>query len=323
MSIKNTLRKSLKKRSFTKSIWRALHLANVTWLKLRYSDEAYFKKVYKRSNGEELDFENPRTFDEKQLWLKMYYRDPKCVICADKYKVREYVESKGLGHILNPLYGVYDKASDIEWDKLSNEFYMKCNHMSGSNVRCNDLKTFDKMKAAKTLTRGLKHDYSLDSREWVYHDIERKIIVEAILESKDKTPLVDYRFLCSNGKCEYMFIDIDTAGEDGSHLAEAKRNVYDRDMNLMDVTVSRPRFDASLVEKPSNFDTMVEYAEKLAGDFPFCRVDLYNIDGNILFGEITFFHAGGLSRITPNEWRYTLGDSIDLSCAKKEYIRKV
>lgn len=322
MSVKEQLRKTLKKNNFTKSLWRVLHNVNIT-LQRVYSDEAYFKKSYKNKNGEDLNFDDPKTFDEKQLWLKMYYRDPMCTTCADKYAVRKYVEDKGLGHILNPLYGVYDRAEDIEWDKLPNEFYMKCNHMSGSNVRCNDLSTFDKKRAQKILTRGLKHDYSRDSREWVYHDIDRKIIVEAIIESKDKAPLVDYRFLCSNGKCQYMFIDIDTAGDDGSHLEGAKRNVYDREMNLQDVTVSRPRFDAELVKKPDNFDTMVEYAEKLAGDFPFCRVDLYNIDGNILFGEITFFHAGGLSEITPDEWRYKLGDSIDLSCAKPEYIRKV
>ncbi len=323
MSIKRKLRRFLHKNDFVKGIWRGLHLANIGWQRLVYSDEAYFKRAYRKRNGEELDFDNPRTFDEKQLWLKMFYRDPMCTVCADKYAVRGYVEEKGLGHILNPLYGVYDSVEDIRWDELPNTFYMKCNHMSGSNVRCNDLATFDKERAKKILGRGLKHDYSRDSREWVYHDIKRKIIAEAILESKDKTPLVDYRFLCSGGKCQYMFIDIDTAGEDGSHLEGAKRNVYDRNMNLLDITVSRPRFDPALVPKPENFDTMVEYAEKLSGDFPFCRVDLYNIDGNILFGEITFFHAGGLSVITPDEWRYKLGESIDLSIAKPEYIRKV
>lgn len=322
MSIKKKLRAALGKNNFTKDIWRVMHNINIT-LQRVYSDEAYFKKVYKKKSGETLNFENPRTFDEKQLWLKMYYRDPQCTVCADKYKVREYVQSKGLGHILNPIYGVYDRPEDIAWDELPDRFYIKCNHMSGSNVRCNGLADFDRKRAEKILSRGLKHDYSRDSREWVYHGIDRKIIAEAIIESKDKAPLVDYRFLCSNGKCQYMFIDIDTAGDDGSHLAGAKRNVYDRDMNLLDVTVSRPRFDASLVQKPENFDTMREYAEKLSGDFPFCRVDLYNIDGNILFGEITFFHAGGLSEITPDEWRYKLGDSIDLSCAKPEYIRKV
>lgn len=323
MGAKTKLRRFLKQNSLGKGVWRLLHNANITWQGLLYSDEAYFKKVYKQKSGKELDFDNPRTFDEKQLWLKMYYRDPKCTICADKYKVREYVADKGYEHILNPVYGVYDNAQSIAWDDLPDRFYLKCNHMSGSNVRCNDKSTFDKKAAQKILSRGLKHDYSKDSREWVYHDIERKIIAEAIIESKDKAPLVDYRFLCSGGRCEYMFIDIDTAGDDGSHLEGAKRNVYDRDMNLIDVTVSRPRFDAALVKKPDNFDEMVKCAEALSGDFPFCRVDLYNIDGKILFGEITFFHAGGLSTFSSEEWSYKLGDSIDLSLAKPEYIRKV
>ncbi len=306
---KRELRKLVNQSKLGKEVWYVLHRINVNLMKV-YSDEAYFKKTYKKSTGKALNLDNPKTFDEKQLWLKMNYRNPLCTTCSDKYLVREYVKEKGLEHILNPVYGAYDSFDEIEWDKLPDSFYMKANHTSGCNVRCNDKRTLDKKAARKKLNRGMRMNHYYESREWNYRDIDRKIVVEAILD--DSEPLIDYRFLCCNGKCEYLFIDIDTADETGSHKSDAKRNVYDKDFNLMDIQVSRPRFDPQLVSKPDNFDEMLKYAEILSGDFPFCRVDLYNIKGEILFGEITFFHAGGVSKITPDEWAYKLGDLIAL-----------
>lgn len=318
MYLKKIFRNLLKQSELGKDIWYILHSCNV-FVSRFYSDETYFKRVYKKATGKELDFKNPRTFDERQLWLKMYYRDSKCTECSDKYLVRQYVKECGLEHILNPVHAVYNCVEEIEWDKLPNCFYMKANHMSACNIRCNDLSTFDKRKAEKILRRGLKHNYYYDSREWNYRDIQRKIIVEDIIEGTKKESLVDYRFLCYSGKCEYIFVDIDTADEKGSHRTDAKRNVYDRDMNLLDVMVSRQKFDPNLVEKPQNFDEMLKYAEILSKPFPFCRVDLYNVEGRIIFGEITFFHAGGISHIEPKEWEYKLGEHIPVEELKMKY----
>lgn len=317
MNFKRYFRNKLNNSRIGEDLWRVLHLANLRVNGL-YSDEAYFKKIYRRATNKELDFNNPQTFDEKQLWLKMFYRNPLCTKCSDKYLVREYVKECGLEHILNPLFAVYDKVSDIKWDELPERFYIKANHMSACNVRCNDIRTFDRKYAEKRLSRGMKHNYYLDSREWNYKDIDRKIIVEQIIESKTGEELVDYRFLCSNGHCEYVFIDIGTAADDGKHKHDARRNVYDRDMNLLPVKVTRNNFPVELVKKPDNYDEMLEYAERLSGNFPFCRVDLYNVDGQIIFGEITFFHSGGISRIQPEEWKVKMGEFIDLSNAMKE-----
>ncbi len=313
MDIKVILRKFLHKNKIGETVWRFLHNININLLRILPND-VYFRHAYKKTHDINPDFENPQTFDEKQLWLKMNYRNPLCTKCSDKYLVREYVKECGLEHILNPLYGVYDSVKDIKWDELPDRFYIKANHMSACNVRCNDLVTFDKKAAIKKLRRGMKHDYSLDSREWNYHDIDRKIIAEAIIENSDGSGLIDYRFLCSYGNCEYIFIDIDTADDNGTHRVDARRNVYDKDFNLMDVTVSRPNFDHSLVSKPDNFDEMLQYAQILSKEFPFCRVDFYNVDGKIIFGEITFFHAGGLSKISPKEWELKLGNTINLNC---------
>ena len=312
MTIKSYLRKTLKQNQIGKTIWFFLHNININILRI-LPQKIYFTRAYKKKHGVNPDFNNPKTFDEKQLWLKMNYRNPLCTKCSDKYLVREYVEECGLGHILNPLYGVYDSVNDINWDELPDRFYIKANHMSACNVRCNDISTFNKKKAQKILARGMKHDYSLDSREWNYHNIDRKIIAEAIIENEDGSGLIDYRFLCSYGKCEYLFVDIDTADDDGNHRHDARRNVYDKDFNLMNVTVSRPNFDPLLVSKPNNFEEMLNYAQILSKEFPFCRVDFYNVDDRIIFGEITFFHAGGLSTITPKKWETKLGESIDIS----------
>lgn len=306
---KKDLRVHFMKSNVGKELWYILHRLNVNLNKI-YSDETYFKKTYKKATGKELNLENPKTFDEKQLWLKKNYRNPLCTKCSDKYLVREYVKEKGYENILNPLYGVYDSFEEIEWEKLPNSFYMKANHTSGCNIRCNDKTKFDKKAARKKLNRGLKINHYYESREWNYKDIERKIVVEEILD--DSEPLIDYRFLCCNGKCEYLFVDIDTADELGSHKVDAKRNVYDKNFNLIDVKVSRPKFNPDLISKPNNFEEMLRCAEILSGEFPFCRVDLYNIKGKIIFGEITFFHAGGISIIEPEEWALRLGELINI-----------
>ena len=319
MRIKENIRMLINKTGIGEDIWYYLHLANVN-IKRLIPDKQFLARSYNKTHGTAIDLNNPQTFDEKQIWLKLNYRNPLCVKCSDKYMVREYVKECGLESILNPLYAVYDSVDEINWDELPPRFYIKTNHMSACNARCDDPSTFDRKSAIKRLKRGMHHDYSMDSREWNYGLIKRKVIVEAIIEDEKKSPLIDYRFLCYNGKCEYVFIDIGTAGIDGKHLANAKRNVYDRNMNLLDVTVSRERFSPNLVKKPENYDLMVKYAEKLSGKFPFCRVDLYNIDGKIVFGEITFFHAGGLSRITPKKWEYLLGEDISIELAKQQII---
>lgn len=317
MDIKTKAKHILKQNAIGDSLWHFMHKMNLAIRNIP-SDKVFFSSAYHKNTKKVLDWENPQAFDEKQLWLKMYYRNPLCIQCSDKYLVRSYVEEKGLGGILNPLYAVYDFVDEIEWDKLPDRFYMKTNHGSACNIRCNDITSFDKIAAVRKLRRSMRENYYYESREWNYKDIERKIIVEAIIEPKEPAGLIDYRFLCYHGKCEYLFIDIDTADEKGNHKHDAKRNVYDRNMNLLDLTVSRPRFSPELVKKPENYEDMVRYAETLSGSFPFCRVDLYNVGGRILFGEITFFHAGGLSQITPEEWAYRLGKDIDIDYAKQQ-----
>lgn len=286
------------------------------------NDEEYAKRTYKENTGKKLNLDNPRTFDEKLWWLKLNNRDPLLTKCSDKYLVREYVEECGLGHILNELYGVYDNADDIRYELLPERFIIKCNHASGGNIICNDKSTFPREKAAKFLNTKLKSNYYVQSREWNYKDIRPRIICERLLRDKEDKLPVDYKFLCFGGIPKMVFVDLGLCNEDGSHKYGARRNVYDRDFNLLDVKVTRERYPSELARRPDNFEEMWDYAKILSKPFPHCRVDLYNIDDKIYFGEITFYHMGGCNNIEPEEWAIKMGGWIDLSLVKirkKEY----
>lgn len=278
------------------------------------NDEVHARLAYRLKFGRPLDLRNPVRFTEKLWWLKLYNRAPLLTICADKYRVREYVRDRGLEHTLTKLYAVYDRASEIEWEQLPPKAFLKTNHGSGFNVLWDRRRPIDTTRVQLMFEEALKFNYYWRQREWCYKDIPPKIIVEEVL---DQEPfLVDYRFLCFDGKVKLIFVDIETADSDGGHNPRARRNVYDRDFNLLSVRVGREPFDASLVKRPDNLDEMVTYAETLAEPFPHCRVDLYNIDGKIRFGEITFYHAAGLQAISPDEWDIRMGSWINLASSK-------
>lgn len=311
-SIKRKIRYVSNKNKFIKEIYL---LANRIKIKLlaKLSDETFAKIVYKENTGRKLDLKNPTTFNEKLWWLKLNNRDPLLTICSDKYKVREYVKSCGLEHILTKLYGVYDNAEDINFDELPPKAFIKTNHGSGMNIIWDKNKPFNISKFRKKFNKALKQNYYWQSREWNYKNIEPKIIVEEFLED---SPFVDYKFMCFDGKVKLVFAEIGICDADGTHNPFSKRNVYDRNFNYLNIKVGREQFDKSLISKPKNFDKMIEYAEILSKPFPHCRVDLYNINGKIYFGEITFYHGGGYQKITPVEWDKRMGDWINLNSDK-------
>lgn len=279
----------------------------------RLGDAEFAQRSYERFSGQKLNLNEPTTFDEKQWWLKVNYRDPLMVQCTDKIAVREYVESKGLGNILNPLIGSYMDPRDIDWRALPSSFYLKTSNSSATNIRCDDRDRFDTRRATRLLRLYLKRNHYALSREWNYREIEQpRILVEPIIPSLSGE-LIDYRFICSNGVCKGIFVDVDTADADGRHRGDAKRNVYDREWNLLDVQVTRPRVEDRELECPPMLDEMIRIAETLSEPFPFCRVDLYNPNpGEIVFGEMTFFHSGGNNRVIPVDYQEILGSWIEL-----------
>jgi len=156
----------------------------------------------------------------------------------------------------------------------------------------------------------------LQSREWNYKNIKPRLIIEEVLEDKDNVSLIDYRFLCFEGKVKLIFVDTHTAAPDGSHNPDALRNVYDTNFNYLNIKVGREQFDEKSLSKPINFEKMIEYAEILSKPFAHCRVDLYNIEGKILFGEITFYPGGATQKISPHEWDIKMGAWININSKK-------
>lgn len=265
------------------------------------SDDIFAKIKYKENTGKKLNLENPKYFNEKLWWLKINNRNSLMTQCSDKVEVRKYLSSIGLGSLLTDIYGVYEKAEDILFENLKGKFFLKCNHVSGINTTfdSNNTQNFDREKFNKKFNSALNMNYYFQSREWNYKNIKPKILVENFLETKQ--PLLDFRFFCFHGKVKMIFVDIDTAAEDGSHNPNARRNIYDTNFNLMNFTVGRENFDKNLVQKPDNLDSMIEYAEKIANPFIFCRVDLYNLNGQIKFGEITFYPGGATQQFSSEE----------------------
>ena len=292
-----------------------IYRANEKYQKLKFdlvsqlsliSPEKVSRIRYKNVFGIEPDLENPKTFNEKLMWLKLntYAKDPLVSQCSDKYAVREYVEQCGLGHTLNELIGVWDRAADIEWDRLPNRFAIKCNHGCGYNLICQDKSAFDMKKAAAQLDAWMKDDFWKEYAEVHYRTIPKKIICEKYLEGKKDALPVDYKIYCFHGKPVYIgnFIERDLVTDD------ILRGYFDLDWKPSDVF--RYEMQPELFERPKSLEQMLEYAEILAKPFPFVRVDFYEVDGKIYFGELTFTPTGCLATYYTDEAQVKLGELL-------------
>lgn len=273
----------------------------------KLSDREYLEKKFYAMLGYSLDLSNPQTFNEKLQWLKLYDRKPEYTMMVDKYKVREYIKEKLGEEYLIPLLGVWDKAEDINFDKLPNRFVLKCNHNSGLGMYiCKDKSklTENQIKAIrKNLVKGLQQDYYLTGREWPYKNVPRKIIAEKYME--DETgQLRDYKFYCFNGEPKIIMINSDR------EIGKTKADYFDMDFNWLDLKWG---YEHALVKplKPINFEKMKELAVVLSKNIPELRVDFYEVNNKIYFGELTFFDGSGFDKIEPKEWDKKLGDWVD------------
>lgn len=255
----------------------------------RISPELYSKYLFRRILGKGLDLKNPQGMNEKLMWLKLkrYGKDPLVSKCADKYAVREYVEACGCGDILNELYGVWEKAEDIEWSKLPGSFVIKCNHGCGYNIICPDKASIDTNEISVQLSRWLEEEYWLKLGEIHYRSIPKRIICEKFLGEK----LVDYKVYCFNGKPEYILVCVGRERGLPCHTREKDVQFYffDSEWNLCRITrdgLCAP--DGFTIPKPSGFDNILSVSKVLSEPFPFVRVDLYDVEGQIVFGELTF-----------------------------------
>lgn len=265
--------------------------------------------TFRISKGKAIDLKNPKTLDEKISWLKLntYNKDPLISKYSDKYAVREYVSFCGLGETLNDLYGVYDRVEDINWEDLPDKFVLKWNNGCGLNIFCYDKKTFDIENAVKTLKKWEKAKKYLGNAEMHYKQIPPKIVCEKFIEAKNSLLPEDYKFLCFNGRAEYCMVC--TERETGN----TKFYYCDREWNLVRMHKEHRNIPSDFhIPKPQGLDKMLQYADTLSKPFPFVRVDLYNVEGKIIFGELTFTPFGGINSSMIEEMDLMLGNMLKL-----------
>ena len=251
------------------------------------------------------DFKHPKRFTEKLQLYKMKYRNPVMGQCVDKYEVRSYVDSKGLGHILNKCYGVYDDANQIDFIKLPNSFVLKTTDGGGGEnvIIVRDKNLVDENELKHKLNNWKGRNKIDPGREWAYTQMKSsRIIVEELLcdNSNADGSIEDYKMMCFNGKFKSLWVD-------KNRYSDHHRGFWDEKLNfLYDVYSDHDTFKVP-PPLPENMDEMIRVAEKLSEDFPYARVDLYNIKGRIVFGEITFYPWSGYVKFTPDEFDFLLG----------------
>lgn len=264
------------------------------------------KRLFREKIGYELNLEEPKTFNEKLQWLKFNWYNELATKCVDKYCVREYIRNCGLGFLLNDLIGVYDSTDDIDWDGLPKKFVLKANHASGMNLLCKDKQRISWRSERVRFNTFLKMDYSIYSGEWVYRDVKPKIIIEKYLEIGDNHELPDYKVMCFNGIAKCIFVCHGRNSNSG-----LKVDFYDKDWILLPFTRHYPN-SGIFIPKPVSFDKMINYAEQLSKPFPFVRVDFYDVNGRLYFGELTFFPGGGLEEFNPEHYDTIIGNWLQL-----------
>ncbi len=283
-----------------------------------FTDEGMIRHIYRIRSGVYPDLKDPKTFTEKIQWLKLHWYDPLAEKCADKYLVREYVEKTIGAEYLNELYAVYESVNDVDIGALPDRFVLKGTHGSHFNIICKDKSALDWEKEKKKLIRWSSINYYWQNREWVYKNLKPRYIAEKFLEDGNESCLIDYKIHCFNGKPMYCQVIRDRVRDEDESM-----DWFDDAWNVMPFTGMRkhPKRHPDM-PKPENYETMIAIARKLAEPFPYVRVDLYNIHGRIVFGELTFFPGSGLGTFTPKEYNTIIGSQLILPEAKEKHQRK-
>lgn len=272
------------------------------------SDERAIRLMYWNETGEHVNLEHPTSFNDKMQWLKLHDRRPIYTTMADKYKAKEFAASIIGEQYIVPTYGAWEKAENIEWEKLPKQFVLKCNHGYGGLtgiVICKDIEHLDKQDAVRRLNKALKRNYFYAGREWPYKNIKPLVMAEKYLGEN----LQDFRVYCFNGEPKIIYSYQNVAQEDGTKPHLSSCDIYDCDWNPM--PFHQRTLPCGNVARPKHLKEMIEIASKLSKDVPFLRVDFY--EGERLYlGELTFYPGGGMSSYYPGEWNEILGSWIRL-----------
>lgn len=278
------------------------------------SDETFLKLHFRARTGYRLDLENPRTYNEKLQWLKLYDRNPLYPQLVDKYRAKEYVASLIGEEYIIPTLGVYNSFEEIDFEKLPGQFVLKCTHDSGSIYICRDKACLDRERAERILKRGLKRNPVRYGREWPYGQVTPRIIAEQYMEDESHQELKDYKIFTFSGKAAMIQVDY---GRFSRHM----RNLYSLDWEYLNAAISYPSDPQHVIPRPEKLELMIELAERLAQKLPHVRVDFYSIESRVYFGEMTLYHGAGFEKFEPAELGLWLGELLVLPSKKSEVGR--
>lgn len=271
------------------------------------SDEMYLKLKYRSVFGRKLNLKNPKTFNEKLQWLKLYDRNPIYSVMVDKYEVKNFV-SKLIGdQYIIPTLGVWNDFDEINFDNLPEQFVLKCTHDSGGLVICKNKNQLDKNEAKLKIEKSLQRNFYYEGRQWPYKNVVPKIIAEKYMVDESGFELKDYKFFCFNGEPKIMYI----ASDRGKNGEDIKFDFYNMDFVHLDITNGHSMSNKTM-RKPDSFDKMKQLASVLSKNIPHVRVDFYDINGKVYFGEMTFYHHSGFCHFEPEKWDEKLGSWIKL-----------
>lgn len=269
-------------------------------------DEEFLSRMYRIYFGREPDLQAPKTYTEKLQWLKLHDRRPIYTRMVDKYAAKEYVAEKIGAEYVIPLLGVWDRVEDIDFDALPDRFVLKTTHDSGGIVVCKDRSALDVTKARRKLRYFHRRNYYERNREWPYRDVPHRIIAEAYMEDTATAELRDYKFFTFGGEPKVLYI-AQGRGRGEPTVAD----FFDMEFRHLPFTIDH---DTAPVppEKPACFEEMKRLAAILAQGTPQLRVDFYEVNGRIYFGEMTFFHCSGMEPFHPEHWDRIFGDWVTL-----------
>ena len=278
-------------------------IPDIQWVKFKY-----FTHFHRR-----LDLKNPKTFNEKLQWLKLYYQLPEHTRIVDKYEMKNYVTEKiGPGYVI-PVLGVWNSVEEINFDALPDSFVLKTTHDCGGLVICENKAELDKEAAKRKLNHSLHTDYFIQYREWPYKNVNPRILAEEYMLDESGTQLKDYKVFNFNGEPFCIQVDFD-------RFTDHKKNMYSTNWELLDFSFNYPAHPEIAIDKPENLDEMLRIAKILSQGEPFVRTDFYSVNGRLYVGEITFFPASGYGKFVPEKYDRIFGDMITLP--KKVVARK-
>lgn len=273
-------------------------------------DARYLKLLYNVKTGDKLNIDNPQTLNEKLQWLKIHDRKPIYTKMVDKYEVRKIIADRIGEEYLIPLLGVWNSFDEIDFDKLPDQFVLKCTHDSGGLCICTDKSKFDKVAARKKINHCMKRNYYLNTREWPYKDVKPRIIAEAYMVDESGWELKDYKIFCFNGRPDYVEVDF-------NRTIKHKLNPYDFDWNPLNFCDSSKNDYSANIPKPKRLMEMKAIAAEMSKGMDFLRVDFYSIDDKIYVGELTLCPGSGFIAFDPKETDLVYGKKLRLTSLNK------